>query len=84
MERGCQFNAQGEFTCGATVSTKQAETSKQFEQFSMASDAVMAFAANKCPDNYGGKRPLEYVKEETVSTAVLGFDPKYESHRSIA
>lgn len=79
VQRQCQFNAQGNFTCGAE---SVSEAGKAFEKFSIASDAVMAYAANKCPDSYKTK-PLAQEGQEKV-TEISGYDPLYTLNKSVA
>lgn len=78
-QRQCQFNAQGNFTCGAE---SVSEAGKAFEKFSIASDAVMAYAANKCQDSYKAK-PLPKEGQDKV-TEISGYDPLYSLNKSVA
>lgn len=72
----CKFNTQGDFTCNEQKPI--ADTRKTFEKFSIASDAVLAYAANKCPDNH----QKNFVQMEQTSD-VCGYDPLSSSHQKI-
>lgn len=74
----CKFDAQGMFKC--TSETKPTEISKTLEKFSIASDAVMSYAANKCPENFKKPSNFNLVSEESV---IGGFDPATFSQQSI-
>lgn len=79
MQGTCQFNTQGEFKCNAN---KVSATSKNFEAFSVASDAVMSYAANKCPESYQ-KKQFAFAEEKSDSE-IGGYDPRFMFNKHIA
>lgn len=78
MDRACKYNTQGEYVCS---SDNMSQVSKGFEPFSVASDAVMAFAANKCPESYK-KKPFTFA-EETKSGVISGYDPRLTLNKGV-
>lgn len=79
----CKYDAQGIFNCGGNSreNSLAAKSSKVFEPFSIASNAVMAYSTNKCPDDYQSK-PLQFVQQESNVT-MTGFDPMLSAHQPV-